>query len=561
MLRTHTPVAGSSSAAALAEESSTTSTQRAPQQPANGGSRRGSRSDDLLRPRADNGSQLRSPSPAATTRREPKQGIFAKTRDKSVPDMETAHPQVRELVTAIDKAEAYRQAGAAAGATITVNKSAIRDNIRAAKAEIDRAGSGATLSAVIKADAYGLGAPGFARLLREEGVKDFFVARTIEAVELRNAMRAENPATGDDTAVFLLDGPPAHANMDYLIEHKITPVLNSLEQIAQWNDAGALHSVKLPAILQFDTGMSRAGMSVDERAFLKPRRGANESDADFATRQAQGNAALSNINVLYVMSHLGTAGGATRNPDGTYTPNADTAAQRQNFEAVRADFPGTKATLAASSGIFLGPDYHYDMVRGGGVFHGQAPFGADENPLRPAVSLSTTVEQSRTLQPGDKVGYGGNFVATAETQVAVANIGYADGLSRIKGSNANGAPPLTAKATFVASDGSRHDANAIAATSMDMNTYDVTSLPPEAVQRGAKLNLIDDTTTLDHFGGQFGTNAAEFETKIAKRVHREFVVDPEDVIKTRNDLPKPIPAGASPNAWAVIPKPQPDLDA
>ncbi|MGI4857985.1 MAG: alanine racemase [Janthinobacterium lividum] len=486
------------------------------------------------------------------------QANLAMDRDKSLPPTANAPHEVAKLLDAIDRMATHRHASDAAGATITVNESAIRANIGMAKEQIRNAGSGATLSAVIKADAYGLGAPRFARLLREEGVKDLFVARTSEAVELRQSMRAENPATGDDTAVFLLDGPPAQADMNYLIEHKITPVLNSLAQVAQWNEAGIRHNVKLPAILQFDTGMSRAGMSDQERAELKPRQRPDETSEDFAARQESGTARLSNINVLYVMSHLGTAGGATANADGTHTPNADTVQQRSNFERVRQDFPGTKATLAASSGIFLGRDYHYDMVRGGGVFHGQAPFGADENPLRPAVTLTTTIEQLRELRAGDKVGYGGNFVADKPTLVAVANIGYADGLPRIKGSNAAGAPPLTAKATFVDETGTRHDAPAIAATSMDMNTYDVTKFPLEGRERGAKLNLIDDHTTLDHFGAQFGTNAAEFETKMASRIHRNVRVDDADKVSTRGGVPRPIPAGASPNAWAVIPQPARD---
>jgi hypothetical protein len=99
---------------------------------------------------------------------------------------------------------------------------------------------------------------------------------------------------------------------------------------------------------------------------------------------------------------------------------------------------------------------------------------------------------------------------------------------------------------------------AIGATSMDMNTYNVTGFPPEGVKRGTTLNLIDEQTTLDHFGGQFGTNAAEFETKITKRVHREVVVDPEDMITGRQQLPKPVPANLSPNAWAAIPHPASD---
>jgi len=570
------PTVASVSTLQTGQASAPPPTNTASQQPSRGISRRGSVSDNMppvrLRPDAR---QAAEPTSTPSRRELPKEGIFARQRDKAVPDMQTACTEVRELTQAIDKVVAHRQAGQAAGATLTVNESAIRDNIQTTQDEIAKSGSGARLSAVIKADAYGLGAPRFARILREAGVTDFFVARTSEAVELRQAMRAENAETGDDTAVFLLDGPPAHADMAYLIEHKITPVLNSLEQVAQWNEAGKLAGLKLPAILQFDTGMSRAGLNAKERQILKPKlqfdnlQAHGESDVAFASRREkaemqleqrniQASGILSNVNVLYLMSHLGNAGGATKNDDGSYTPNDVTARQRDKFEDIRKDFPGVKATLAASSGIFLGKDYHYDMVRGGGVFHGQAPFGADDNPLRPVVKLTTTIEQGRTMEPEDWLGYSGRFVATEETDVALANIGYADGLNRIAGSNAEGAPPLTAKATFVAESGERHDAMAIGATSMDMNTYNVTGFPPEGVKRGTTLNLIDEQTTLDHFGGQFGTNAAEFETKITKRVHREVVVDPEDMITGRQQLPKPVPANLSPNAWAAIPHPASD---
>jgi alanine racemase len=432
------------------------------------------------------------------------------------------------LTSAIEE----RQLRDAAGAVMTVNISAIRRNYRLAKAQV---GPDVTVSAVIKADGYGLGAVRLARLLREEGCKEFFVARAGEAVALRKAMRAENAEQADGVAVFVLDGLLPHADPQLLIEHKIIPVINSLEQLHAWNDAGRRRGERLPAILQFDTGMSRAGLSPAERQTLL----------------ADKDARLSHVKPLLVMSHLAKAGDISRTADGRLVPGPATQKQLAAFNEVRQQFPTLKATLSASTGIFLGPEFHMDMVRVGGVMHGMAPFDADSNPLEPVVHVKSHIAQTRQIQEGDQIGYGLNYTAAAPMLVGVLPIGFADGVNRVRGGNRPNDPPLSAA---VQVGENAHVAPIVGAMSMDMTTVDLTRVPFEELGAGARVDLVNDRVTQDHFGAQFGTIPAEFEAKVAKRVHKDFLVEPSDKHNGRpHTLARPVDATPSPFAWSTEP--------
>jgi len=432
----------------------------------------------------------------------------------------------------------------AAGAIATVDLGAVRQNFRTGLVKL---GDGVTPAAVIKANGYGLGATKLAKVLIEEGCKDFFVARISEGVDLRKALRAEGHPMTDKIAIHVLDGNLAGSDPQFLIQNRITPVLNSLEQVQAWNKAGEGRSEKLPAILQVDTGMNRAGMHADDLKTLL-------SDRD-------GN--LGNIKLQYIMTHLSNAGDtvpraadAPESSSPAKRPRLDPQPSRQlsddtreageatkkqlaNFDAICEHFPGVKTSIGASTTVFLSNEYHKDMVRMGATFHGQAPFDADSNPLRQVLTLTSKIAQVRELSESDAIGYGLKFTAKQPMQVATIPIGYADGVPRIAAGNRPGEEP--AKAYVLV--GGQFKAPLVGATSMDMTTIDVSHVPPEFLKPGTTVTLMGNGITPDHFGNMYDTNPSETQTKLAGRIHMEHHEDPA--------VPRPVVnQEPSPNLWA-----------
>ncbi len=405
---------------------------------------------------------------------------------------------------------------ALSGAVVHVDLGAVRTNYRLA---MDLVGPDVKPSAVIKANGYGLDAGVLAKTLIEEGCRDFFVARPVEAYDLRKTLADKVPGVADKVSVIVLDGLTANLDPKVLVDNRITPVLNTAEQVKRWNAKGAELGCKLPAILQVDSGMSRAGLSPDQLDEVL----------------ANGGQALEHIDLRYVMSHLANAGGFVTDDDtfkghAEFRAGPDSEKQRQSFETqferIRQVAPDTKACLGASSTVFLGAEYHKDMIRLGGTFHGQAPISTEGNPYAPVMGLTTRINEVRTIPKNTGVGYGLSFKAKEDdTKVATLSIGYADGIPRHPGG-----PDVKENGPYVlvhGPDGSRHKAPVIGKTSMDMLAVDVTKVPDEALKEGGTVTLIGDGITTDHHGDMYGTNASETQVKLTERVHVKYSDDEE----------------------------------
>lgn len=440
-------------------------------------------------------------------------------------------PEPPRTPTAADRQR--EQLRGAAGGIATIDLGAMRRNFRIGMAMV----GGVPPGAVVKANGYGLGADIVGKTLVSEGCRDFFVARITEAVDLREALRADRTHIDGETpidqaiAINVLDGNLAGADPELLIRNRITPVLNSLDQVKAWNDAGKARGQKLPAILQFDSGMHRAGMDPKHAAEL----GAAIARGDFKY-----------INPQLIMTHLAKSGEADPQsggpdlrtpyigqPDGERPalrgemrerePGLATKKQLENFEAICKSFPGIPQSIGASSTVFLakdlegGPasDLRKDMVRMGGTFHGQAPFDADSNPLEQVLTLTSKLAQIDEHPAGSEVGYSGRFVTDKPMTLATIPMGYADGLPRR--ANANGETRPYVKV------GGQHKAEFVGAISMDMSSIDVSGVPPELRKPGTPVTLMGDGITPDHFADNFGTNASETQTKLAGRVFKEYL--------------------------------------
>ncbi|WP_419728064.1 alanine racemase [Lichenicola sp.] len=331
----------------------------------------------------------------------------------------------------------------------------------------------AECAAVVKADAYGLGIDRVAPALSAAGCRSFFVAHLAEAVTLRRLL--------PDRTVFVLNGLPPGTAPDFAA-HRLLPVLNSPEQIAEWQAHAVMAGQRLPAALQIDTGMSRFGLAAADLARL-----ASEPEP------------FAGIDTRLVMSHLGCAD----TPD-----HPANAMQLAGFQALRPLLPAAASSLAASSGIFLGRPFHLDMVRPGAALFGVPPTAGQLNPMRPVVRLQGRVVQTRLIQPGDWVGYGATFVATRPTRIATVAIGYADGFLR---SSQGG----------VACGPAGEMLPIVGRISMDCLAVDVTDLAEPPVE-GAPLDLIGPHRRLEDAADAAGTIGYEMLTSLGMRYHRTW---------------------------------------
>jgi alanine racemase len=359
-----------------------------------------------------------------------------------------------------------------AGGLLTIDLGAICTNWRLLR---DRLGA-AECAAVVKADAYGLGAARVAPELAAAGCRHFFVAHLDEAI----ALRPHLPATA---ALYVLHGSPPEVESEF-VAHDLIPVLNSLSQLEAWAALARSKDTPLPAILQVDTGMSRLGLSPEELATVVEDRGR-----------------LDGIELRYVMSHLACA------------EQQDHSLNRQqlaSFQAARRVLPKAEASFANSSGIFLGPDYHFDLARPGAALYGVAPIAGAPNPMKPVVRLQGKVIQVRAIDAGAVVGYGATWRAPSPRRIATVSVGYADGLLRSSSNRATawfGDTPLPL----------------IGIVSMDTITLDVSDLPANTLQQNSLIDLINERHTVDALAQEADTIGYEILTSLGGRYFRKYV--------------------------------------
>jgi alanine racemase len=363
-----------------------------------------------------------------------------------------------------------------AGAVLTIDLGAIEANYRTLRA---RLGSG-DCAAVMKADAYGLGAAQVAPTLRRAGCRHFFVAHPEEGIALRRALPG-------DEQIFVLHGAPPGAEMD-LLEYRLTPVLNSLQQVAAWRAAARQAGRRLPAIVQADTGMSRMGMP--------------PAEVDAWLDQS---APFDGLALQYAMSHLAVA------DEPAHPMNRE---QLTRFAAIRRRLGGAAGplpgSLANSSGIFLGAEYHFDLARPGVALYGGNPQPGLANPMQAVVTLQGRILQTRRIAEGDYVGYALSYQAPGARTIATVSVGYADGWLR----------HLSNKGSVLIDGVS---APIVGRVSMDSITVDVTGVAPPRVAPGALVDLLSAEQTVDDVAALAGTIGYEILTSLGNRYHRRYI--------------------------------------
>ena len=334
----------------------------------------------------------------------------------------------------------------------------------------------ARAAAVVKADAYGLGAAVVAPALARAGCRDFFVALLSEALELKPLLPA-------DARIYVLNGLAPGA------EHAcaaagVRPVINTLDQARRWADQARRSGRRCPAAVQVDSGMSRLGLEAGDVEQLA---------ADPAFSDA--------VEVVLVMSHLACAD----NP-----ADASNEAQRRRFaELAERLAPGAPRSLANSGGSLAEAAFHCDLVRPGIALYGGEPIDGGASGLKPVVTLEARVAQVRTIPAGAGVGYGLTYIAPDQRRIATIGLGYADGWPRRLGDRA---------AAFWR--GQRLPI--IGRVSMDSMGIDISALPLGAIAEGDFVELIGPEQTLQAVADLAGTVTYEILTSLGRRFARIY---------------------------------------
>lgn len=362
-----------------------------------------------------------------------------------------------------------------AGAVLTIDLVALKDNWR----RLNTLAGKAECGAAVKGNAYGLGIEAVAKALWEAGCRSFFVARPKEGEELRGLL--------PQATIYILDGLFA-GQAEFYAKLNLCPALITIEEAREWAAFGRVYGRKLPCAIHVDTGINRLGFSMPE----------------FDSLLSDGFT-MGGLNVTLLMSHLACA------DDPSHPLNQR---QRAAFAAVRARLPGVAASLANSSGVFLGDGFTHDLVRPGIALYGGNPTQNAANPMLPVAILEGAVMQLREVAAGDTVGYGATWTATRPTRIAILGAGYKDGVPRALSSR----QPQGPAQVFI----SGRRCPVIGRISMDMMAIDITDLPAGSVGRGTRAEILGRHIGIDEAASWAGTISYELLTRLGSRYARLY---------------------------------------
>lgn len=340
--------------------------------------------------------------------------------------------------------------------TLHIDLEAVAANWRALNAMSSR---DCETGATVKADAYGLGVAQVAPRLFAEGCRAFFVASADEGLELRRVL-------GPEPRIYAFYGHMA-GDTATLARADVVPLICTLDQLMRHLEAMPRH----PFGLQLDTGMNRLGLKMNEWAAV----------AELALRAGP----------VLVTTHLASSD----EPDAAQ--NSDQLARFHEMT----DGISVPRSLAATGGVLLGGDYHFDMTRPGIGLYGGMPFAKAD----PVVELDLPVISCFDIAAGEATGYNATWVARAPSRLATVAAGYADGLFRAL------QPGMEVMAGPV-------PCPVVGRVSMDMLTVDISHLDrdPDSVR------VLDAHRGIDGLAATAGTIGYEVLTSLGIRYRRKY---------------------------------------
>lgn len=331
--------------------------------------------------------------------------------------------------------------------------------------KLQKIASPALAAAVVKDNAYGLGAEMVAEALYNHAdCRHFFVAHAVEGERI--------VAIVPNAKIYVLQGIGADS-LELFEKYKFIPVIASLEMLHYWKEH-AVGGVK--PIIQVETGLNRLGFRLDDLEKL--------SADDLKIFSC-------------VLSHLAC---------GDEKDHFMNQHQLDNFNYIRQQyFPNLPATLSASDGTFLGADFCCDMVRLGAAMYGinTAPYRM--NQMQNIITVKAPVLQIANLPKGDFVGYSATYRAATNRKIAIVSIGYGDGIPRSLSNVGK---------VFFNVCGSWHEARIIGRVSMDNVICDVTEI--DNLQIGDWGYFVFDGYTLDDIARDAGTISYEVLSRLGK---------------------------------------------
>ncbi len=324
----------------------------------------------------------------------------------------------------------------------------------------------ATAAAVVKDDAYGLGAREVAQMLYNKGgCRHFFVAHAIEADRIADLI--------PQAKIYVLQGIGEDSLELFQRNRQLIPVIGSPQMFAFWKT----HKISgIKPVIQIETGLNRLGFREHELKAM------DEKDlGEFSM----------------VLSHLAC---------GDEKDHFMNTHQLENFDSLKnLYFPDVPASLSASDGVFLGEKFHWDMVRLGAAMYGINTAPYRPNQMKNVVRIKAPVLQIEPLPKGDFVGYSATYRASSERKIAIVSIGYGDGIPRSLSNVGK---------VFFRTHGQLHEARMIGRISMDNIICDVTNI--DGLEVGDMAFLADNFYTLDDMGRDAGTISYEIMSRVGK---------------------------------------------
>jgi len=373
-----------------------------------------------------------------------------------------------------------------------VNLAHLRHNLRVLERSLGAARP--AIWGVLKADAYGHGAPAVARTLERAGIPGLCVALLEEGMELR--------AAGIRIPILVMGGyyGPRRDGLEEIFAHDLTPVVYDPGQIDRIATLARGAGRPIGVHLKADTGMARLGASPGEL-----------DDVFDAIAQHP------EVRLEGLMTHLACADdddlSSTTRQLAAFTKIQERAAARGILPRIR--------HAANSAGMLRLPGARLDMVRPGIALFGVHPCPDLSEPdpvvgdLRPVMRVRTEIVALRTVPEGESIGYGHTWRAGRESRIATIPMGYADGLSR-QLSNRGHALVRGRRVPIVGT------------VSMDLTMIDVTDVPgarviDEAVLLGSQEGpLGKDVISAAEIATHMGTISWEVLTSISRRVPRFY---------------------------------------
>ncbi len=359
---------------------------------------------------------------------------------------------------------------------LTINLDAIASNWRF----LSKLAASSEVAAVIKANAYSVGAKTVAEYLFQTGCRSFFVTTLEEAFDIKSVLP-------ESAEIYILGGV-RKGDETVFEREKFIPVIFSVEMLRRWKKYAYQQGSRLKTAIKVDTGMSRFGIQFEE--FIAELESSTTND----------------INLILFMSHLACA------DDKSHSLNKQ---QKEKFDSlnkkVKSIYPNVKSSLANSSGIFLGSEWQFDLVRPGAALYGINPHSNLANPLRPAINLRLPVLQIKTIEMQATVGYSAIASVNSGSRLAVVAGGYADGIHRTLGEKPQG----YCCGQLV---------DAIGRVSMDSTIFDVSSVnASDEMILESGIEVIGDCITLDDLTRKNKSLGYEVLTSMGSRYRRIYV--------------------------------------